>query len=466
MFVCVSCLAVLCNISGVLVSNWTLGNASCPPSDQIQVQTQTPSEQYWDESALRRSSGMNETGTVVWHLALCLLLSSIIVGAALIKGIKSSGKVVYFTATFPYVVILILLIRGATLEGAREGIEYYIGTQSNLTKLTDAQVWKDAATQTFYSLSIGWGGVLTLASYNNFNNNVSKMLLSSASLMQVLGWRSLCICLSRFCLLHCVFVVPGFGGSCGPGALLRPASSSFPSLLCGRVVLFMLLTVGLDSQFAGIEVVITCLVDAFPSLLNSKRAFLTLGISCSVFLLGLPCVTQAGIYWVTLIDGFLGTWVLLVVGFMEVVGVSYIYGGNRFIKDIEMMIGEKSFFFWFWWRACWFFISPCIILVILVWSLVTLTPPSYGTVPYPDWALALGWCIAAFVLMWIPLVALYKFIKAKGSVWERLKSLCHPTEDWHPFLEKHRGERYSAEKKTDKQNVDTWSISAISSSWL
>uniref|UniRef100_A0AAV2MJA3 Uncharacterized protein n=1 Tax=Knipowitschia caucasica TaxID=637954 RepID=A0AAV2MJA3_KNICA len=56
--------------------------------------------------------------------------------------------------------------------------------------------------------------------------------------------------------------------------------------------------------------------------------------------------------------------------------------------------------------------------LILVWSLFTLTSPSYGTVPYPDWALALGWGLAAFVLMWIPLIALYKFVKTKGSAWE------------------------------------------------
>lgn len=48
-------------------------------------------------------------------------------------------QVVYFTATFPYAVLLILLIRGATLEGAKDGIEYYIGSKSNLTKLSDAE---------------------------------------------------------------------------------------------------------------------------------------------------------------------------------------------------------------------------------------------------------------------------------------------------------------------------------------
>lgn len=51
-----------------------------------------------------------------------------------------SVQVVYFTATFPYVVIVILLIRGVTLEGAKDGIEFYIGSQSNWTKLTDAEV--------------------------------------------------------------------------------------------------------------------------------------------------------------------------------------------------------------------------------------------------------------------------------------------------------------------------------------
>ncbi|XP_049433594.1 sodium- and chloride-dependent neutral and basic amino acid transporter B(0+) [Epinephelus fuscoguttatus] len=465
---------VYCNVSGVLVTNWTQENSTCPSSNMITVPVQSPSEQYWDHVALQRSSGLDETGPVVWHLALCLLLSSILVTAALIKGIKSSGKVVYFTATFPYVVILILLIRGVTLEGARDGIEFYIGSQSNLTKLTEAEVWKDAATQTFYSLSIGWGGVMTLASYNNFHNNVFKdsfvVTLTNAGTSVLAGFAIFSI-LGHMAHIYKMpvgeVVKDGFGLAfiAYPDALSKLPISPLWSIL----FFLMLLTVGLDSQFAGIEVIITCLLDAFPKLFKSRRALLMITISSILYLLGLPCVTRAGIYWVTLIDHFVATWVLLCLALLEIIGVCYIYGGNRFIKDIEMMIGKKSFTFWLWWRACWFFISPCIISVILIWSLMDLQPPDYGEIQYPVWGLALGWCMAAFVLLWVPVVALNKLMRAVGSPWKRLKSLCAPAEEWHPYLDIHRGERYSQERcrlRMSHKNKVEGNVNVISSSWL
>ena len=65
-------------------------------------------------------------GSPDWALPLCLLLAWIIICAILIRGVTSSGKVAYFTALFPYFVLVILLGRGASLQGAADGILYFI----------------------------------------------------------------------------------------------------------------------------------------------------------------------------------------------------------------------------------------------------------------------------------------------------------------------------------------------------
>ena len=59
---------------------------------------------------------------------------------ALIKGVKSLGKAVYFTAIFPYVILTVLLCFGLSLDGAVAGILYYVTPR--LDRLTDVQVDK------------------------------------------------------------------------------------------------------------------------------------------------------------------------------------------------------------------------------------------------------------------------------------------------------------------------------------
>ncbi|CAL8379646.1 unnamed protein product [Boreogadus saida] len=337
---CTSPQHVALNVTSMSVSNWTRENRSCTTANI----TTSSTEQYWDQVVLQRSSGLGETGSMVWQLALCLLLSSIIIAAVLLKGIKSSGKVVYFTATFPYVVLTILLIRGLTLEGAKDGIDFYIGSKSNLTKLAEIEVWRDAATQIFYSLSVGFGGVTALSSYNKFQNNlvVDTFLI---------------------CIINCA-----------------------------------------TSIFAGFAI------------------FSILGYMAHIYGIPIEEVTKEG--------------------------------GHRFIKDIEMMIGTKSVWFWLYWRLCWYFITPFVTLIILVLSLAMSMPPTYGTVEYPAWGLDLGWCMAVFCIVLIPATALYKLAGAQGSFRKRLRLLCSPSEDWHPYLDVHRGERYAQERSHTGNVVD------------
>jgi solute carrier family 6 amino acid transporter-like protein 5/7/9/14 len=46
-----------------------------------------------------------------------------------VRGVKGSGKAAYFLALFPYVIMVALLIRGATLPGAGQGVLFFIEPQ-------------------------------------------------------------------------------------------------------------------------------------------------------------------------------------------------------------------------------------------------------------------------------------------------------------------------------------------------
>ncbi|XP_072450719.1 sodium- and chloride-dependent neutral and basic amino acid transporter B(0+)-like [Chiloscyllium punctatum] len=447
----------LCNLTlndgyfEIVNTTWLqTNNESCPNGSEISIPHQGPSEQYWDKVVLHRSSSMDETGEIVWYLALCLLLVRLTVGAALLKGIKSSGKVVYFTATFPYVVLTILLIRGVTLEGASKGIEFYIGSQSDFSRLADAEVWKDAATQIFFSISVGWGSLVALSSYNKFHNDCYRDTII-------------------VCMVNCatsvfagfvIFSILGHMAHVQDKPISETAQSGFslvfiayPEALAQLPwaplwsVLFFF-TLGVDTEFGDLETVLTALQDQFPTLVRSKRLLLTAGVCSLFYLLGLLCVTQAGIYWLNFVDHYTMDWILFITALLQLIGLSWIYGTNRFIKDIEMMIGERTWLFWLWWRICWILISPCLLVAVLIWSLATLTPPTYGPVEYPFRSGALGWCMTIFCIMWIPIVAVVRVIQAEGpTLWQKISAVCTSAPDWGPYLEQHRGERYR--KKPD-----------------
>ncbi|XP_050417804.1 sodium- and chloride-dependent glycine transporter 1 isoform X2 [Patella vulgata] len=212
-----------------------------------------PSQEFWQRQVLQLTEGIENLGGIRYELLGCLALAWVIVFLCLCKGVQSSGKVVYVTATFPYLVLVILLVRGVTLPGAMDGLRFYL--IPDWDKLFTLKVWGDAAVQIFYSMGMAWGGLITMSSYNKFNNNVYRdaimvpLMNCGTSIFAGLVIFSILGFMAKETGVHISEVAtqgPGLAFVAYPAAISRLPISPLWAIL----FFLMLLTVGLDTQFS------------------------------------------------------------------------------------------------------------------------------------------------------------------------------------------------------------------------
>lgn len=113
----------------------------------------TPIKNYWENQVLQITDGIHDMGGIRWPILICLFVAWLMVYLVIWRGLHKSGKIIWFSACFPYLILLILFIRGITLEGAFHGLNYLFTPDWN--KLTESRVWVSAATQVLFSYGIG-----------------------------------------------------------------------------------------------------------------------------------------------------------------------------------------------------------------------------------------------------------------------------------------------------------------------
>ncbi|KAL4684731.1 hypothetical protein H8957_005903 [Semnopithecus entellus] len=398
----------------------------------------TPAAEYFERGVLHlhQSHGIDDLGPPRWQLTACLVLVIVLLYFSLWKGVKTSGKVVWITATMPYVVLTALLLRGVTLPGAIDGIRAYLSV--DFYRLCEASVWIDAATQVCFSLGVGFGVLIAFSSYNKFTNNCYRDAIVTTSINSLTSFSSGFVVFSFLGYMAQKHSVPiGDVAKDGPGLIFiiyPEAIATLPLSSAWAVVFFiMLLTLGIDSAMGGMESVITGLIDEFQ-LLHRHRELFTLFIVLATFLLSLFCVTNGGIYVFTLLDHFAAGTSILFGVLIEAIGVAWFYGVGQFSDDIQQMTGQRPSLYW---RLCWKLVSPCFLLFVVVVSIVTFRPPHYGAYIFPDWANALGWVIATSSMAMVPIYAAYKFCSLPGSFREKLAYAIAPEKD-HELVD--RGE--------------------------
>ncbi|KAB1273940.1 Sodium-dependent noradrenaline transporter [Camelus dromedarius] len=392
----------------------------------------TPAAEFYERGVLHlhESSGIHDIGLPQWQLLLCLIVVVIVLYFSLWKGVKTSGKVVWITATLPYLVLFVLLVHGVTLPGASNGINAYL--HIDFYRLKEATVWIDAATQIFFSLGAGFGVLIAFASYNKFDNNCYRDALLTSTIN----------CVTSFISGFAIFSILGYMAhehkvniedvateGAGLVFILYPeAISTLSGSTFWAVVFFiMLLALGIDSSMGGMEAVITGLADDFQVLKRHRKLF-TFGVAFGTFLLALFCITKGGIYVLTLLDTFAAGTSILFAVLMEAIGVSWFYGVDRFSNDIQRMMGFKPGLYW---RLCWKFVSPVFLLFVVVVSIINFKPLTYDDYVFPLWANWVGWGIAGSSMVLVPAYIVYKFLSTRGSLRERLAYGITPENEHH-----------------------------------
>ncbi|CAL7933815.1 unnamed protein product [Xylocopa violacea] len=394
--------------------------------------SRTPSEEFFDNKVLQISTGIEESGALRWELVACLITAWIMVYFSVWKSIKSSAQVRYLTATLPFLLIVVFLARSLTLEGADKGLQFFFHPRWEL--LGDAKVWINAAAQIFNSVGIAFGSMICFASYNKFHNTI---LVDSVAVSLINAFSSLLVGIFSFATIGNIAVEqnmtvqavltdgPGLVFVVYPQALAKmPASQVWAVLF-----FFMLVCLSLNSQFAIVEVVVTSIQDGFPNWVKRHlvcHEMLVLLICVVSFLFGLPNISQGGIYFFQLIDHYAASISIMFLAFFEVIAISWFYGVRRLCNNVKEMTGRMPSMYF---RFCWLFAAPLLIMAVWVFSLIDYEPPTYhnGEYRYPLWAEAIGWGIASLSLICIPAFAIYEFVRANGNTCvEKLQSSIKP----------------------------------------
>lgn len=492
---CVVCFFVALYYNVILAwSLFYLGNSfqhplpweQCPKYENVTVkecEKSSPTSYFWYRKALDITDSIDETGSFNTYIVCCLLAAWTVVCLGMFKGIKSSVKVMYFSSVFPYVVLFCFLVRGLMLDGALEGLSHMF--YPKLEKWADVQVWRQAATQVFFALGLGFGSIIAYSSYNPKNNNCHRdaftvsfinfltSVLATLVVFAVLGFRA------KNKVIECVVgnlqelseqfrsgyvdprLMPAFNYSDPKSVALEDYRSWFKqygssitgnltdcdleqemqkgvegtglafiafteamSLLPGSpfwsaLFFLMLLNLGLSTMFGTMEGILAPLSDRFKTLANNKTK-LTI-FSCIVgFVIGLLFTQRCGNYFVTMFDDYSATLPLIIVVVFETFSVSWLYGADRFLDDIEAMLGWRPSVVY---KYLWKYICLLAMLGLLLATTITMLikRPTYKAwnqekaseedLEYPGWALAVLASLIIFAMMPVPVALIHALLQ-------------------------------------------------------
>jgi NSS family neurotransmitter:Na+ symporter len=380
---------------------WTAKGAKVHFTENVLQRTGTPAEPW-------------EFGAMQWWIVLGLFLTWGAVYLSIVKGVLRVGKIVMITVPLPLILLVLLAIRGLTLDGASDGLAYYLAP--DWSKLLDPKTWLAAYGQVFFSLSVGWGILIAYASYMSKKTDVvnNAYITSFAN------------CGFSFLAGFAVFSTVGFLGLTQgmpvgdikatsfdlafmtyPTAVENFPGGHFLQCLIALGFFVMLLALGVDSAFSIVEAVATAMYDKF----RMQREKLVLLLCVGGFLLGLIFCLGSGLWWLDITDHFVNDYGLAVVALVQCVLVAWIIPRSK-LKDLMDNINSRSELkIGTFWIICLKVFTPLVLGAAIVLATITLFREGYEGYPVP--ALILGGAVPVTAI--VVVAFLLQYMKGKGD---------------------------------------------------
>jgi NSS family neurotransmitter:Na+ symporter len=303
-----------------------------------------PPEGGFDAASFVRQLAM--TGTVIFTCGL-------VIAKGLRRGIERASK---WIVPVVFVILLVLILRSVTLEGAGEGLRWYFGS-FRLSSLTPS-VMAAAMGMAFFSMSLGGTFMVIYGSYLAKGSRIPGNALATS-----LG-ASLAGILAGLAIFPAVFSF-GLEPTSGPGLIFETLPRVFDSMPAGWAFGFLFF-IGLFgaaylSEVAAFEVLVGGLVD--NTKLGRKRAVLL--VCGAVWILAIPPMINTRIFlpW----DLFFGSGMQVLGSFLAVVTAAWFVKRAALLGELAEG-GRRPFprFVYWWIRLA---IPAAILLVGANWLL-------------------------------------------------------------------------------------------------
>ncbi len=365
---------------------------------------------FFFKEFLNLTSGPGEIGGIVtpilFGLLIIWLLNWLIVFFGVEKGIERANKILM---PILFVLTIVLVVWAVNLPGAKVGIAKYL--KPDFAMLKNPKVWIAAFSQIFFTLSLGFGIMIAYASYlpketdltgSAFIASICNCLYSLIAGFAVWGTLGYMATIKGVPIEEVVKQSIGLAFVAYPQAIsLIPSFSKLFGILFFTILVFA----GLSSSISIIEAFTASIMDKFHL---SRKMVVSVVCLCG-FLGGIIFTTGAGLYWLDIVDHFLTTYGLVIVGIFECLVIGWYLKAEKMREHINkvsiLKIGK-------WWDFSVKILTPGILIMILVSSLFQEFSAPYENYPV-TWLILIGrdWIFATIIASII--IARYEWKSAK-----------------------------------------------------